>query len=359
MVVEGFRKGIESKKVEEYEQRPEAVPPSVAEILADPAYSELLSLALEKQGKDDLRRKILRREILEKQDFEDLESYRQLIKDAKEYSREITQRLTPATIKIIAGASPEFNNLVAQIGINKINEFLEAYLPRLYVINENKFRKLAGKIEAIKQAEQELQNIDNSLKEACRKYGISESELAQVYERGGNNEEIKALVYERLNLLERIQNLLRGGKLIGERANELNKIGNIQQKIEAIHNNLAEVGKIIADAIFGTEEEEGIAEARVFLTKALYGQIEKLGGGISFKEAVYSEEDLKREWEEYQREVTKEGGAFDGKDKDDPVVKQELRNGFMSYLRQKRFKNKRGGVIDVLMGMVANWLATK
>jgi DUF438 domain-containing protein len=140
---------------------------------------------------------------------------------------------------------------------------------------------------------------------------------------------------------------------------ELNKVTEIEGKIKELHERLAEVGKMIADAIFGTEEEEGIAEARVFLTKALYGQIEKLGGGISFKEAVYSEEDLKREWEEYQREVTKEGGAFDGKDKDDPVVKQELRNGFMSYLRQKRFKNKRGGVIDVLMGMVANWLATK
>jgi hypothetical protein len=233
MVVEGFRRGIESKKVEEYEQRPEAVPPSVAEILADPAYSELLSLALEKQGKDDLRRKILRREILEKQDFEDLESYRQLIKDAKEYSREITQRLTPKTIKIIAGASPAFNNLVAQIGINKVNEFLEAYLPRLYVINENKFRELAGKIDAIKKAEQELQNIDNSLKEACRKYGISESELAQIYERIGGEQgtqegeqgqeirrgdkEIRELLYKRLNILQKVWDKLSGGGLTKEK----------------------------------------------------------------------------------------------------------------------------------------------
>jgi hypothetical protein len=375
MVVEGFRRGIESKKVEEYEQRPEAVPPSVAEILADPAYSELLSLALEKQGKDDLRRKILRREILEKQDFEDLESYRQLIKNAKEYSREITQRLTPETIKIIAGASPEFNNLVAQIGINKINEFLEAYLPRLYVIDKNNFENLYDKIKDIKRAEQELQNIDNSLKEACRKYGISESELAQIYERIGSeqgtqegeqgqeiqrgNKEIHELLYKRLNILQKVWDKLSGGGLTKEKIEELNKVKEIEGKIKEIHERLAEVGKMIADTIFGTEEKEGIAEARVFLTKALYSQIEKLGGGISFKEAVYSEEDLKREWEEYQREVTKEGGAFDGKDRNDPVVKQELRNGFMSYLRRKRFGNKMGGVIDVLMGMVANWLATK
>jgi hypothetical protein len=353
MVVEGFRRRTEREKAEEYEQKPEAVPPSVAEILANPAYSELLILALEKDGRDDLRGKILRREILEDQDFKQLESYRQLIKEATEYSREITQRLTPETIKIIAGASPEFNNLVAQIGINKVTEFLEAYLARLYVIDKTKFGDLANKIKAIQTAEQELQNIDNSLKEACRKYGISESELAQVYERGGNDKEIEALVYERLNLLQRIWNVLRGGKLIGERVNELNKIKNIQGKIEEIHKNLAEIGTMIANVVFSTEE------GRTFLTKALYGQIEKLGGGISFREAVYSEEDLKREWEEYVREVTGEGGKFEGQNPDDQNVKAQLRGEFVKHLRQKRFKNKMGGVIDVLMGMVANWLANK
>jgi hypothetical protein len=116
MVVEGFRRGIERQKAEQYEQKPEAVPPSVAEILADRTYSELLSLALEKETdtqKQDLLRKILERKPLEDSDFKNLESYRQLIKEATEYSREITQRLTPETIKIIADASPEFNNLVA------------------------------------------------------------------------------------------------------------------------------------------------------------------------------------------------------------------------------------------------------
>ncbi len=49
MIVEGFRKRTEGQKAEQYEQNPEAVPPSVAEILADPKYSELLILALEKE----------------------------------------------------------------------------------------------------------------------------------------------------------------------------------------------------------------------------------------------------------------------------------------------------------------------
>ena len=357
MIIEGFRRGIERKKAEEYEQKPEAVPPSVAEILANPAYSELLNLALEKETdpqKKSLRDKILRRETLEEQDFQNLESYRQLIKEATEYSREITQRLTPETIKIIAGASPEFNNLVAQIGINNVKNFLEAYLARLYVIDKTKFDDLAGKIKAIKDAEQELQNIDNSLREACRKYGISESELAQVYAQGGRYEDIQTLVYKRLNLLQRIWNVLRGGEYAERRINELNKVTDIESKIKELHERLAEVGKMIADAVFGTQE------GRTFLTKALYGQIEKLGGGISFKEAVYSEEDLEREWEEYKREVTKEGGAFYGKDTEsDPKIRRQLRNGFMSYLRRKKFGNKMGGVIDVLIGMVGNWVASK
>jgi hypothetical protein len=357
MVIEGFRRGIERQKAEEYEQRPEAVPPSVAEILADPAYSELLILALEKETdlqKQDLLKKILERKPLEEPDFQNLESYRQLIKEAKEYSREIIQRLTPETIKIIANASTDFRRLVAQIGINKVKYFLEAYLARLYVIDKNNFKNLADKIRAIKKAEQELQNIDNSLKEACRKYGISESELAQIYERGGNDKEIEALVYERLNLLERIQNLLRGGKLIGERANELNKIGDIQQKIEAIHKNLAKVGTMIANVVFSTQE------GRTFLTKALHDQIEKLGRGLSFREAAsFYSEDLEREWEEYKREATGKGEASQDQKPDDPNTRDLLRDEFMKRLRQKKFGNKMGGVIDVLMGMVGNWLATK
>jgi hypothetical protein len=356
MVVEGFRRSIERKKAEEYEQKPEAVPPSVAEILANSTYSELLNLALEKETdpkKKGLREKILRRETLEKEDFENLESYRQLIKEATEYSREITQRLTPETIKIIADASPEFNNLVAQIGINKVREFLEAYLARLYVIDKNNFENLADKIKGIKEAEQKLQDIDNSLKEACRKYGISESELAQIYAQGGKYEDIRDLVYKRLNLLERIWNVLKGGEYAKGKIDELNKVTDIESKIKELHERLAEVGKMIADAVFGTQE------GRTFLTKALYGQIEKLGGGISFKEAVYSEEDLEREWEEYQREVTKEGGAFYGKDLNDENIRQQLRRGFVEHLRQKRFQNKMGGIIDVLIGMVGNWVANK
>jgi hypothetical protein len=212
---------------------------------------------------------------------------------------------------------------------------LEAYLARLYVIDKNNFENLADKIKGIKEAEQKLQDIDNSLKEACRKYGISESELAQIYERGGSEAEIQTLVYKRLNILQKVWDKLTGGNLAGERIKELKQIENIKSKIDEIHNYLIEVSQMIATAVFETQE------GRTFLTKALYGQIEKLGGGISFKEAVYSEEDLEREWEEYIGKVTKEGGTFYGKDRNDPVVKQELRNGFMSYLIRKRFGNKR------------------
>jgi len=231
---------------------------------------------------------------------------------------------------------------------------LEAYLARLYVIDKNNFENLADKIKGIKEAEQKLQDIDNSLKEACRKYGIDESKLAQIYKRGGSEAEIRDLVYKRLNILQKVWDKLTGGNLTEERIKELNQIENIKSKIDEIHNYLIEVSQMIATAVFGTQE------GRTFLTKALYGQIEKLGGGISFKEAVYSEEDLEREWEEYyQREVVKKEGAFYGKNLNNKAVKQQLRNEFVKHLRQKKFGNKMGGVIDVLIGMVANWVAAK
>jgi ribosomal protein S8 len=371
MVIEGFRREIERKKAEEYEKKREAVPPSVKEILANPTYSELLNLALERDpSKKSLRDKILRGETLENEDFENLESYRQLIKEATDYSREIIERLTPDTIKMIANASPEFNKLVAQIGIDKVKEFLEAYLAKLYVIdkmgNTNKFNDLADKIKGIKEAEQKLQDIDNSLREACRKYGISESELAQIYKGGGGEKDIENLVYKRLSGLEKIWNFLKGGKDAEERIRELNRINEVNSEINKIHAYLIEVGKMIANAIFDTEKEggikeKGIAEARVFLSKALYGRIEKLGGGISFQEAVYSKEDLEREWEEYLVEAG-EKARKDYKKKWstlDQATKDSLRRGFMENLKQSRFAKKGGGVLDILMNMIQNWISTK
>jgi hypothetical protein len=360
MVIEGFRREIERKKAEEYEQKREAVPPSVEEILSNPTYSELLNLALERDpSKKGLRDKILRGETLENEDFENLESYRQLIKDATYYSREIIERLTPDTIKMIANASPEFNKLVAQIGIDKVKEFLEAYLAKLYVIdkmgNTNKFKDLANKINAIKKAEQELQDIDNSLREACRKYGISESELAQIYKGGGGEKDIENLVYKRLSGLEKIWNFLKGGKDAEERIKELNRIDEVRSKTDEIHAYLIEVGKMIANAIFGTQE------GRTFLSKALYGRIEELGGGISFQEAVYSKEDLEREWEEYLVEAG-EKARKDYKNKWstlDQATKDSLRRGFMEHLKQSRFAKKGGGVLDILMNMIQNWISTK
>ncbi|GEM_PF-1875620 len=355
MVVERFRRAQEQKKGGEYEQSPEAVPPSLAEILKDPKLSELLNLALEKDNKQKLIEKLLKREAFSENELEELNNYRILLKEAIDKSQEVLSLLTPETIKIIVGSSNKFKKLVGTLGIENTKKLLEVYLSRLYIVGKDRFDSLAEKIQQIKEAERQLSNIDEQLKEACRRYGISEPELGRLYERIAKGEvkedEITNLVKRRLNILQKIWDFLQGGTYSQKRVDELNKITEVQTHLNTIYDNLKEVGEMIANVIYTTNGGIDI------LNKALWDEFKPLGQGLSFKEAFYSPEELEEEWSEFLQEQ-----KVTNWEQLEEERKNELKSGFKSRMRNKlgnKFGNKFGGVLDALINMVAGWADSK
>jgi len=362
MVIERYRRRVEQEKIEQYQQHLESVSPSLREILADPKLFGLLDLLLEqeyqkatknqdeqdKQKIQTLREKLLKRETLAKNDFEKLKNYRDKIKEAVDASKEVLKLLDPKTIEIIAGSSESFKQLVEIIDIKNVPKFLEAYLARLYVTAPDKFIDLRGKIEAIKQAETELKNIDNELKAKCIEYGIPEPEIAKIYEES-KEDEIRRLVKSRLNIFQRIYDYITGEKITTERVKELNKINEVANKLQQINENLKAIGEMIATVVF--ETEKGLD----FASKAIYGEI-KSEIGVDFKELQYSEEELNSEWEEYITEQlanqNKQWNQLNAQQKN--LLRQE-------FIRRKRkeFGNKGGGFLEVFLKMIEEWVNTK
>jgi len=91
--------------------------------LQDEELSELLNLSLEREGQNDLRNRIMTGGVLKEDDFKTLEKYRKEVKAAVDASKEILNKLTPETIKIIADQSPEFNQLVGTVGVQNVKKF--------------------------------------------------------------------------------------------------------------------------------------------------------------------------------------------------------------------------------------------
>jgi len=375
--IERFSRKIEENKAKkEYEEKlkAEAVPPSLLEIFQDPQLSELLTLSLKADGKLELAQKIIERKTLDPKDFETLDAYRKIVKEAEEASKEILNNLTPERIERIASASEEFRRLVGILGVEGVIKFLGVYLARLYVIDPTKFGDLENKITKIREAEEKLQQIDNELKKACEKYGITPEELEELYEQleklrtqGADEkqieEEIKAFVKKKLGRLKGLLDFRE--KLSKEGIEALKKIEEIDKILTEINTNLTEILEPIAVVFFAESEEyqdpKYLEYKRILseaLTEALYTGVIEEPGAMSFREARFSEEELNRAWEEF---LTKKGVT--NWNELGPEARDSYKQDFLPWFGE-RFMNRRrlkkGSVImDILIGMVDRWIQTK
>ena len=194
-----------------------------------------------------------------------------------------------------------------------------------------------------------MQNIDNELRNLCRQYGVNESELERLYNEGANVDQMRDVIRRRLTNFQRIYNFIKGGGLVEERIRELNRIQDIQNQLNTIHENLSEIGTMIANAVFGTEE------GRVFLTKALNEQIEPVGRGLNFREAAISYGGIEEEWKKYLLQNLKKRETWENVK--DNNRKNQLKEGFKKHIREK--SKKSGSVFEFLITMVNKWLESK
>ena len=204
----------------------------------------------------------------------------------------------------------------------------------------------------IEKAEVQLQQIDNELIEACRRYGISQSEIEMLYEQGANEDQIRDFVKGKLGFFGAIRDKWTRGKYSEERINALKRIEEINNAIDEIHKNLGEIGKMIANVTFKTDK--GLK----FLNEALRGNIEK-PGAASFIEARYSEEELRQAWDNYKANLRDENGQPVEWDKiNDPVKKQFYKDQFMAQLKKKKGFREGSGIMAILFDMINQWVQT-
>lgn len=368
MVIEKRRGEHEKKKVEAYEQSPEAVPPTTQEILNNPHLSELLNLILErdknntqqnvKEAAERLQTKLLKLTSGEKveltqDDFNIIDSYRQEIKNVEDKTKEVLDLLTPERIKIIAGSSKEFRTLVGQIGIENTKKFLEVYLSRLMIMDNIGFCELENKLKAIEKAEKDLEIINNQLKDLAKQYNIPERELEEalaIEDQQKAKDALGEVIKRNLSTLGKIRNWLGekgwigGRKFVEERLRELNKISEIDAQLLEIDTRLKEIGNMIANAVFTTEK------GRNWLTEALVQTKIPKPSEMSFVEAggLLREDELRRGFEKFlEQELTE-----DEKGREWDSLAAERKNELKSKYLDKIRGGRKGGIIDVLFKMM-------
>ena len=354
MVKEGplyeFQKKRKEIKIKEAEK--EGIPPTVEELLADPIKSNLLFIYLKNKNQDKLREKLIGRENLEKEEFEILEEARLEIKKCLDNIKEVLALLP---IEYLVSISPDFAKIVNQIGIEKTRQLLENYLAELYMLYKDRFNELEKKINEIKNSENNLQNLNANLIEIAQKYGIPIKRLSEIYAKGGDEQELQVLVKSHLSFLGKVRDLISKGKFSRERVDELNKIDEAEKFLKQIDENLQEIGKMIASAIFETER------GKELLSQELYGLLGK-PQYISFREAgdllkdTENEEKLNEEWQVYLKENEIEWDKI--KNDND---KQKIKDNFSTWYRNKKSRGRKGGLLEYifdkfLIGKINNFL---
>ena len=340
MIIERFRQEREKQQREIYKQSPEGAPPTLKYILGNPVYSEMLMALLEKDGQSDIQEKLVNREELNQDDFEQLDQYRTQIKEALDRTKEVLDIInTPEKIELMASCSPEFANIVGRLGPEETLNFLKNYMALIYVKNPESFDDLSSKIENIIQAEQQLQSLEQQIKDFAEAHKIPSNIIEQFHQMAAGNRIIAEQflltnIKRNLSLIGKIRDFISGGKFSGEYFKSLNKIEEIENQLKIINENLGEIGNMMAEAI----NSVGLSE----LSRLLYGErIEQ--PSFSFKDAgnlmeLYSNENLEREWQEYLRSLGQREWP-----------ESYIKNGFESYLKSKS-KNKGGRLFDWLFG---------
>lgn len=356
MVIERLRKKKEQQNegIKEDEEIFEDSLLSTREILTNPYLSELLSLALERDSaseedgekKKELLAKLIKKEELTEEDFEDLDAYRQEIKNTENSVKEVLDLLTPERIRLISANSDSFRKLVGHIGVENTQKFLKSYLSRLVIVDKNGFKNLREKLTAITEAEEKLNNIDNQLSSFAKEYNIPSEALESALAADNPEDALEELIKNNLSTLGKIRNWLGergwigGRRFVEERLQNLDKIDDISNQLDIINQASQEIGNMIGNAVFKTKEGRSLLSA--VLTGA---KIEKTPG-ISIVEAakgLLSPDELRREFESFLNEELKgrQTKEWSGLGEDE---RQNLWNRFFD----QRVKGKKSSIVNVV-----------
>jgi hypothetical protein len=339
MVIERYReikKEDEARKTEEGGVEVKTpTGPTLKEILANRENSRLFGELLSEREETELAGNLLRGD-LEIGDLRDLEGFRNEFVEILEQSKNLRESLTPENLREMIAHSSNLQEIYNLVGPKGIQEIMSRQLVSLAIRNPEEFKGLR---EILGRLDEERKNIkvrDKEIKDLCKKYNVSEKELAKalrIEEEDERIKEIKRVVGKRMG----IWRIFKWRKVV-QKARKLDTREEIETMLENLNRTRAEFGEVLAATISGNEEVK-----RELISVIKSESPERMRErAFSFKEIAREmlpeedfEKDILDEWERYKTS------------KDIRVVSDGDREDFIDQFQKEKMKNKTGFWSDI------------
>lgn len=288
-------------------------------ITADPNRSELFNYILEQDGDEGLQLKDrLAKNELGEGDIGRLEQARQKLEERILSTKKLLESLTAEQLADIADAENVpgrsegyMKSFVNGIGAERTRALIEKHIETVAVKAPERLKEIEEKIRQVEAYQQgEYRKKDEEVESLYQKYGLKESNIADIYEIQDNAERenaLRNLVKERMSRFGKVANFLTGGMLATDRATLLlGQRSAMEEKLNELNGYLADVGGTLNLTL---DQHPEVRRTFVNELKDESDAEAKEGVPLSFTEASHmfsgGIDAVNDEWEQYKVEQQK------------------------------------------------------
>lgn len=317
MAIEEFKKA--KREAQEKETGPKDPTLTLGAITSDPHRSELFNYVLEQDGDDGVQLKErLAKNELQEGDIGKLEQTRQKLEARILGTKKLLESLTAEQLANIADAENipgkdegYMKSFVNGIGAERTRALIEKHIELVAVKSPDRLKEIEDRIRQVEAYQQgEYRKKDEQVETLYQKFGLKDSNIADIYEIKDNAERenaLKSLVKERMSRFGKVANFLTGGMLATDRATLLlGQRSAMEEKLNELNGYLADVGGTLGLSI---DEHPEVRQTFVNELKNENDAEPKEGIPMSFTEASHmfsgGIDAVNDEWEQYKVEQQK------------------------------------------------------
>jgi phosphopantetheine adenylyltransferase len=288
-------------------------------ITSDPSRSELFNYILEQDGDEGVKLKErLAKNELEEGDIGRLEQARQKLETRILGTKKLLESLTSEQLANIAeaenipgGDTGHMKSFVNGIGAGRTRALIEKHIEIVAVKAPERLKEIEAKIRQVEvYQEGEYRRKDEQVEALYEKYGLKDTNIANIYQMKDNTERADALrnlVKNQMSRFGKVANFLTGGMLATDRATLLlGQRSAMEEKLNELNGHLADVGTVLNLSL---DEHQEVRQTFVNELKQQSGTEVKEGVPMSFVEASHlfsnGVDAAEDEWEQYKAEQQK------------------------------------------------------
>ncbi len=322
MAIEELKKA--KQEAQEKETGPKDTTLELGAIMRDQHRSELFKFILDQdnQGEKDEEGKTLTERLadnkLQEGDIGKLEQARQKLEVRIMGTKKLLESLTSEQLANIADAENipgkdegYMKSFVNGIGADRTRALIEKHIELVAVKAPDRLKEIEDKIRQVEAYQRgEYRKKDEQVETLYQKYGLKDSNIADIYQIQDNAERTDALqnlVKERMSRFGRVANFLTGGMLATDRTTLLlGQRSAMEEKLNALNGYLADVGGTLNLSL---DEHQEVRQTFVRELKNESDAEAKERIPMSFTEASHLFSDgigaANDEWEQYKVEEQK------------------------------------------------------